>query len=67
MDGRLRLAVSDLDQVRRIVDLLHEKAISVGNDVVTILAVEDGIQKNMAKNSRRGGRSRAAPPAMPGS
>ena len=63
MNGRLRLAVGSAVEVDRILDLLHEKAIAVGSDVVTITATEDGVQKSRAKHCQRGGAQVRPPPA----
>ena len=62
VDGRLCLTVADEIQAQQELSLVHEKAFAVGGDVITITAVEDGAQREAAKNGRRGGRRGAPPP-----
>ena len=62
VDGRLRLAVGSEAQARQVVELLHEKAIVIGSDVITVTASEDGLLQSASKNCRRGRRRGAAPP-----
>ena len=62
LPDRFRLAVADQPQACKVVDLLHDKAISVGSNVISIVAMEDGMQLAQSKNGRRGRGRKPTPP-----
>ena len=69
--GTLRVALRSAAQLKEVKDILHEKAIQLGSDLVALAVVDDESAVAQAKNARRGARPRArasaaSPPAAPG-
>ena len=59
--GSISIAIRNQETARKIIELLHERAIEVGQDLVTIIATEDRKTLEGQTNGRRGGR-RDPPP-----
>ena len=59
--GSISIAIQDQEKAYKVIELLHERAIEVGHDLVTIIATEDRTTLEGQKNGRRGGR-RDPPP-----
>ena len=60
--GSMHIAIRDPSAAAQVVSMLHEKAIEVGHELVTIIAAEDGCTAQRSKNGGRGGRPRTPPP-----
>ena len=59
--GSMHIAIRDPDAAAQIVSMLHEKAIEVGQELVTIIAAEDRCTAQRSNNGGRGGRPRTPP------
>ena len=57
--GKLSIAVTTPAEAQKLKDLLDEKAVTMGNAVVTLQGHEDGPAVQQAKNGRRGRAQRA--------
>ena len=57
--GKLSIAVTTAAEVQHLKDLLDEKAVTMGNAVVTLQVHEDGLAVQQAKNGQRARTQRA--------
>ena len=51
--GKISIAVTTQEEAKHLKELLDEKAVNMGNAVITLQVHEDGLAAQQAKNGRR--------------